>query len=332
MVTRPSIDALAVTPAAAVKRISWAAVFAGVILAMVVQLLLSMLGTGIGMSTVDPLQGETPGGRVLGLGAGIWWAVSSLIALFISGWVAAHLAGIPRTVDGVLHGLLTWGLSTLMTFYLLSTAVGSMIGGAFKLAGGVASTAAQTVGAVAPEAADAVSDQLKDADISWNGIKQQALTLLRQTGKPALQPGAIEQKTEDTINNATDAAQDAAQTPTATDAEFESLLDKLIRQGESIASAADREALINVLVARGMSRDEAAKTVDNWQQTYEQGKAKAEQLKVEAETKARAVADQTADAVSEGALWGFFVLLLGAIAAAIGGAVGRPRTALTQPL
>jgi hypothetical protein len=321
MVSRTSIDALAVPPAAAVKRISWAAVFAGVILAMVVQLLLSMLGTGIGMSTVDPLQGETPGGRALGLGAGIWWAVSSLIALFI-GWVAAHLAGIPRTVDGVLHGLLTWGLSTLMTFYLLSTAVGSMIGGGFKLAGGVASTAAQTVAAVAPEAADAVSDQLKDADISWNGIKQQALTLLRQTGKPALQPGAIEQTTEDALDNATDAAQDAAQTPTATDAEFESLLDKLIRQGESVASAADREAVINVLVARGMSRDEAAKTVDNWQQTYEQGKAKAEQLKAEAETKARAVADQTADAVSKGALWGFFVLLLGAIAAAIGGAVG----------
>jgi hypothetical protein len=83
MVSRTSIDALAVTPAAAVKRISWAAVFAGVILAMVVQLLLSMLGTGIGMSTVDPLQGETPSGRALGLGAGIWWAVSSLIALFI---------------------------------------------------------------------------------------------------------------------------------------------------------------------------------------------------------------------------------------------------------
>ncbi|MBC7945641.1 MAG: hypothetical protein H7X91_10355 [Burkholderiales bacterium] len=53
------------------KRISWAAVFAGVILAMVIQLLLSLLGTGIGMSTVDPLQGETPGASALGLGAGI---------------------------------------------------------------------------------------------------------------------------------------------------------------------------------------------------------------------------------------------------------------------
>ena len=50
-------------------------------------------------------------------------------------------AGIPRKVDGVLHGLITFGLSTLIVFYLPGTAVGSIIGGAFKLAGGVASTA-----------------------------------------------------------------------------------------------------------------------------------------------------------------------------------------------
>lgn len=325
-------DVFGVTPSAAAKRISWAAVFAGVILAMVVQLLLSLLGTGIGLSTVDPLQGETPGGKAFGIGAGIWWAISSLIALYIGGWVAAHLAGIPRKIDGVLHGLLTWGLSTLLIFYLLSTAVGSMIGGAFRLAGGVASTAAQGVAAVAPQAAGVVSEKLKDADISWDDIKQQAQKLLRQTGKPGLQPEAIEQKAEGAASSAKDAAQDAARKPAAADAEFESLLDKLVRQGKNVASEADREAVINVLVARGMTKEEAAKTVDNWQQTYEQGKAKAEQLKVEAEKKARAVADQTASAVSKGALWGFFALLLGGIAAAIGGAAGRPRTALAQPL
>lgn len=333
MVTRTVIDApLAVAPATAAKRISWAAVFAGVILAMVVQLLLSMLGTGIGMSTVDPAQGDTPAGKTLGIGAGIWWSVSSLIALYTGGWVSAHLAGVPRKVDGVLHGLLTWGLSTLLMLYLLTTTVGAMIGGAFKLVGGVASTVTETVAAVAPEAADAVADQFEDADISWEGIKQQARTVLRQTGAPALQPDLLEQQVEDAMSSTADTVQDAAQTPTTTDAEFESLLERLLRRGETVASAADREAVINVLVARGMSEDEAASTVDNWQQTYAQALAQAEQLKVEAETKARAVAEQTAEAVASGALWGFFALLLGAIAAAIGGAAGRPSEFVAQPL
>ncbi|MDQ3195778.1 MAG: hypothetical protein M3Q32_05260 [Pseudomonadota bacterium] len=309
------------------KRVSWAAVLAGVILAMVTQLLLSMLGTGIG-STVDPLQGETPGAATLGIGAGIWWAVSSLIALFIGGWVAAHLAGIPRKVDGVLHGLLTWGLSTLIILYLLGTAVGSVLGGAFNLVGGVASTAAQGVVAAAPEVADAAQNKLAESGISLDDIKREARQLLSQTGKPELQPEALEQNARAAAGRAGSAAQDAAQKPMAADQELDGLLAKLMRQGKSVASAADREAVVNVLVARGMSQEEAAKTVDNWQQTYQQAQAKMQDVKSDVKQDARAVADQTADAVSKGALWGFFALLLGAIAAAIGGAMGRPRTVI----
>lgn len=317
----------AATPqASAMKRISWAAVFAGVILAMVIQLMLSMLGTGIGMSTVDPLQGETPGASALGLGAGIWWAVSSLIALFVGGWVASHLAGIPRKVDGVLHGLLTWGLSTLIILYLLGTALGSVLGGAFNLVGGIASTAAQGVAAVAPEVADAAQKKLAEADISLNDIKGEARKLLSQTGKPELQPDALEQKARGVAGRVEGAAQDAVQKPMAADQELDGLLEKLVRQGKSVASEADREAVINVMVARGMSQEEAAKTVDNWLQTYQQAQAKLQNVKTEVKQDARAVADQTAGAVSKGALWGFCALLLGAIAAAIGGAMGRPQT------
>jgi hypothetical protein len=115
------------------KRISWSAVFAGLILTLVIQLLLSLLGTGIGLSTVDPATGETPGTETLSIAAGIWWTVSGLIALFIGGWTAAHLAGIPHRTEGIIHGLLTWGLATLLLVSLLGTAVGTLIGGAFNV-------------------------------------------------------------------------------------------------------------------------------------------------------------------------------------------------------
>ena len=45
----------------------------------------SLLGLGIGLSTVDPAAGDTPEATSLGLGAGIWWVVSNLIALVIGG-------------------------------------------------------------------------------------------------------------------------------------------------------------------------------------------------------------------------------------------------------
>src|SRR5512144_2250123 len=84
---------------AAFRRISWGAVFAGIVIVMVLQLLLSLLGIGIGLTTVDPASGQTPGARTLGTSAAIWWVVINLIAVFAGGWVAARLAGLPRRID-----------------------------------------------------------------------------------------------------------------------------------------------------------------------------------------------------------------------------------------
>ncbi len=102
------------------RRISWAAIFGGVVLVVAVQLLLSMLGAGIGLGTVNTNAGSTPDASSFGIGAGVWWVVSSMIALGFGGYVAAWLAGIELRWDGLLHGLVTWGIATLLTIYLLS--------------------------------------------------------------------------------------------------------------------------------------------------------------------------------------------------------------------
>ena len=112
------------------RRISWAAIFGGVVLVVAVQLLLSMLGAGIGLGTVNVNAGSTPDASSFGIGAGVWWVVSSIIALGFGGYVAAWLAGIELRWDGLLHGLVTWGIATLLTIYLLSAPpIGGIIGG-----------------------------------------------------------------------------------------------------------------------------------------------------------------------------------------------------------
>lgn len=68
------------------KRIAWGALFGGVIIAVAVQLLLTLLGAGIGLGTVNVNAGTTPSGGSFGVGAGIWWVVSSCIALFVGGY------------------------------------------------------------------------------------------------------------------------------------------------------------------------------------------------------------------------------------------------------
>ncbi len=129
----------------AVKRVSWGAIWVGLTIVLVIQLLFSLLGIGIGASTIDPLQGESPQVSSFGIGAGIWWVVTALVSVLLGAWVAGRLAGRPTRLDGALHGLATWGLSALVVFYLMTTAMSSLVGGAFSVVGSAVQTAGQAV-------------------------------------------------------------------------------------------------------------------------------------------------------------------------------------------
>ncbi|MBB6192638.1 hypothetical protein FHS51_002891 [Sphingobium wenxiniae] len=145
------------------SRLSWPAIFAGVTLAIAIQLVLALLGTGIGFSLVDPVKGTTPGANSFGIGAGLYWVVSMMISLGAGSYAAARVAGAHDRFDGLVHGLTIWGLTSILTVYLITSAVGGIIGGAFRTVGGVASTAGQSVGAAAPVIARAAS--VDDIDI-----------------------------------------------------------------------------------------------------------------------------------------------------------------------
>lgn len=316
--------------AAAIKRISWAAVFAGVIIVLVTQLLLSLLGIGIGASTINPTteQNSTSG---LGLGAGIWFIVSSLIALFAGGWVAGRLAGIPRNTDSMLHGILTWGLSTLLLFYFLTSTLGSLIGGTFSVLGSGLSAAASGVAAAAPSIAGAAQEQLQQSGIDMSDIRREIETTLRQTGKPELQPGAITNQANQVANQAQNTAAQAASDPANSEGAYNTILERISRSGSATINAADREALTNVIMARtGKSRPEAEQTVASYERTYQQTRQKYEQTKAQAGQTAREVGEKTASGVAKAATSAFFALLLSAIAAAIGGYLATPRDLTTR--
>ncbi len=76
------------------NRVSWGAILAGVVAALVVQLLLNILGVGIGASAVDAANtADNPSASGFSLTAGIWWTLSGIIASFAGGIVAGRLCG-----------------------------------------------------------------------------------------------------------------------------------------------------------------------------------------------------------------------------------------------
>jgi hypothetical protein len=142
----------------ALNRISWGAVLAGVALTLVVQLLLNLLGVGIGMASLDPGAADNPAARSLSIAAGIWYVVSGIISAYAGGYFAGRLSGSPLGPVGALHGITTWAVTTLVVLYLLTTAIGNLVGGVFSTVsgavGGLGRTAATVVETAAPGLAD----------------------------------------------------------------------------------------------------------------------------------------------------------------------------------
>jgi hypothetical protein len=313
-------------PAVATKRISWGAILAGAVLALVIQLALSLLGLGIGLGTIDPLTEQNPMDGI-GIGAGIWWVASMLLSLYLGASVASRLAGMPRPTDGMLHGLLTWSVVTLLTFYLLTTAVGRIIGGVTGVAGRALSGVGNGLAAVAPEAGEAIKGELKEQGIDLNDVKQQARLLLRQTGKAELNPDNLERQAKTVGQDAKNEAGRSAANPQAADDNFDDLIDRLSSKAENIGNAADRDAAVNVVMKRtGKSRAESEQIVDNWIATAKQAQAKLADAKVKAEATAREAGDKAAAGLSKAALLAALGLGLGAAAAAFGGRRAAPRS------
>lgn len=141
-----------------INRISWGAVFAGVVIALVVQLLLNMLGIGVGAATIDPDIGESPAFENLSIGGALWWIISGIIAAFVGGFAAGRLSGRPKESTTGWHGLVSWALSTLIVFFLLTSVVGGIVGGAFSTVGGAVGGLARTTMEAAVPAIAGVDD------------------------------------------------------------------------------------------------------------------------------------------------------------------------------
>jgi hypothetical protein len=189
-------------------RVSWGGVFGGVLVAVGLLLLLTALGVAVGISATDP--GSTDLGS-LGTGAGIWAAVSLLLALFVGGFVATRIGAIFDRTTGFFEGVLVWVVSLLLMGYLAASGVGSIAGGAFKLVGG----ATQAIGAVAQTGGMDVSSGSIDQIVQRLKDPKTAQQIAAATGMSAseVQSALSEtaQRVENARNNPGQAAAEAKQ-------------------------------------------------------------------------------------------------------------------------
>ncbi len=102
--------------------VRWGAVLAGVIVGASIQFSLALLGLASGLSLSHVAAGETLGTISL-----LWVGASMLISILAGAYVAARMSGFKRKVDGILHGVVTWAVATLLILILASVAGSSLL-------------------------------------------------------------------------------------------------------------------------------------------------------------------------------------------------------------
>lgn len=125
--------------------IRWGAVLAGVAVGVSVQLVLTLLGIATGLSTTELTRGET-----LGTGPLVWAGFSMLVAAFVGGYVAARMSGLKRRADGVLHGAVSWAVTTILFAVLATSVGGALVSGVFSNMNQLASAGVSAAGGESP--------------------------------------------------------------------------------------------------------------------------------------------------------------------------------------
>lgn len=264
------------------NQISWGAVIGGALMALVIQIILNMIGVGVGLATGNAAAGDSPSASSFSVGAGVWWVVSGIVAAAIGGYLAGRLSGKPSASTTAYHGLISWALSTLVIIYLLSSAATGLFGGALSTVSSALGGAGKTVGASVQTAVQAAAPQLNNMNDPMSRIEGQV-----RSASGGQDPAALRDAAAAAVRAALsgDPAQQAAATDKAADA---------------------------LAKAQGIPQDQAKAQIVQYQQQYKEAMEKAK-------AQAKQVADATAKTVSRGALFGALALLLGALAAFFAG-------------
>lgn len=177
-------SALAEGAPALPPRVSWGAIIAGAVIAVMIGLMLNVLGAAVGVTAVDAVQGDTPDASTFGIGAAIWLLVATLVGLGVGAYAAARLSGTADKTDAALHGVGVWAIGFLLSAVLLGNVAAGAASSVFTTASSLLGGAAQTAGSAVSGIANQVNPQaaLDRARAGLSGPSEPARMTTEQRG------------------------------------------------------------------------------------------------------------------------------------------------------
>lgn len=284
--------------------VSWGAILAGATAAAALSLILLILGTALGFSSLSPWANSGVSATTFGVTTIIWITLTQLVAAGMGGYLAGRLRTKWLAVHSdevyfrdTAHGFLAWAIASLATATLLTSVIGSIVNGGVQasasVAGGVATSSWMTTtgGELAASAnnsgfmgyfLDALFRRDMNADATSLDAEQNAVSTQQQTA--------------------------------ASMAEVARIFMNSIRT--HVIPAEDVFYVGQVVAQRtGLTQQEAEQRVN---ETF----ARIRAALSEAETATREAADSTRKASAYAALWLFISLLSGAFIASYAATYG----------
>ncbi len=162
------------------SRISWAAIVAGSMLALALTLLLTLLGSAIGLSVHDNVNG-----RSLAIGAVIWAVLVTAGSLFLGGFIASQMTTGENKIEGALYGILVWAVTFGVLMFMAARATQAGFSGMIGMA-------------------NATNGAANANGLTWEDMA-------RQSGVPQNEIDRLRSTSPDASARATTAANDPAQ-------------------------------------------------------------------------------------------------------------------------
>lgn len=328
------------------SHVSWGSIFAGVITVIAISILLSILGSSIGLYMFNPLSSNPASG--VGTTMGIWSVISLLISLAAGGFVAGKLSG----SDGIIHGFIVWAMTLFISIFMIVCLAVSTAKLTFNVLGSVSSAVgnlASGVGSVVDDGLSGLSDQAKsifsDINISTDNDKSNVQNDVRQalkkSGIKELQPEYLNNQMNDIKSDLNSSLEKIMKNPSDADNIVSEFVKNLESRAKKMSAKIDRNDLTNAIANNSnMSKAEVDKTVNEYielrndaiekgqeqieklSMSIEQAKQKLDEMKHEALVKA----EKASNTAATSGLISFFALAIGAVVCSMVGRYGAEKT------
>lgn len=109
-------------------RVRWGPIFAGLVVALSTQLVLSAIGAALGLSSIAGSGAPRSNAGDVGTAVGIWSIISLFISLLVGGWMTARTCGPMNRSTALLNGAILWATTLAIGSWLLASGVSGAFG------------------------------------------------------------------------------------------------------------------------------------------------------------------------------------------------------------